>query len=275
MDYFDLTTIRDVALGRRVVDLSNFEALLSRSEKSRARYLSHAWSVIAQRALLALVPRFPRSYSYNQRKKIITRLVYIQGLGETVTDSELDSLVELSSRITDYMENTKKSSWADIHYKTKQELLLKQNHRCIVCGTRLFLGEPRSERSPELDHTVPFALGGNVDSNTRIICKACNGAKADDLSYVSVGRMSTNDVIRPAEKRRLFYWKLELAGSKCQKYGCDCTSHDARLLLERIHPNGSWNFDNVDIVCVNCAEPGNRYPDEVVETTGGTSLPTS
>lgn len=45
-------------------------------------------------------------------------------------------------------------------------LMNKANHKCELCG---------SVEKLEIDHIVPFALGGNTSiDNLRVLCKSCN-----------------------------------------------------------------------------------------------------
>lgn len=57
----------------------------------------------------------------------------------------------------------------------------RDGRRCSLCGK----GTPWSwrnkgrDRSPEIDHIVPVALGGSDDaSNLQLVCRKCNGEKA-------------------------------------------------------------------------------------------------
>jgi hypothetical protein len=136
-------------------------------------------------------------------------------------EGDLESLVSLMTmNLQAARRGTKKDSWATIHYKSKKEILVSQNQRCLVCGILLDVGGGgKSSASPELDHIVPFALGGNRPENKRIICKRCNGAKSDNMTLVSDARVSLNSILRDQNRTeandRTRYWVFERDHSSC------------------------------------------------------------
>lgn len=261
MHSFDLEAIRRIALGEIPVDKAALLALLDATPQMEATYVSHAWSVIALRRLMSIVPKFDRTKNYNERKRAIKRLIESRGLRD-VTDNDLEVLVDLSSRFTDFVSETRKRSWSDLHYKKRHEILVAQGHRCIVCGTPLYLGEPRRDASPELDHVIPFAFGGNSDDNVRIICRGCNRAKSDDPVYITAGRIATNYFARREELARIRYWKLEASGRACAHHACAHSSSTSLMLIERIESVAAWSYDNCRVVCEHHADRDNCYPAE-------------
>lgn len=54
------------------------------------------------------------------------------------------------------------------------------DYRCAQCG------ESGAASSLEIDHIVPLAKGGgNHLLNMQVLCRACNSAKSDNISYES------------------------------------------------------------------------------------------
>jgi 5-methylcytosine-specific restriction endonuclease McrA len=50
--------------------------------------------------------------------------------------------------------------------------------RCQLCGRKTLKQHGNTPDSPELDHIVPLALGGeHTYVNTQCLCRDCNGKK--------------------------------------------------------------------------------------------------
>lgn len=50
-----------------------------------------------------------------------------------------------------------------------------QQYQCPLCRVRLDYSRSRQPNSPEADHIIPYAEGGqDVLENVRIICRRCN-----------------------------------------------------------------------------------------------------
>jgi hypothetical protein len=257
-----IDAIRDAALVRRATTTEDIASLLELCGGLRARVTGFAWAAIAHRVLMALLPSFDNLTTYNERCRALNRVLTERGLQEQISPAEFEGLIELGDRIHQFRAGARKTSWSDLHYITRREILVRQNHRCVVCGVKLQLGEIGREESPELDHIVPFAMRGNVESNTRVICKRCNLAKLDHLTYVTQGHLAVNDQVRstPARMNRLLYWAIELASSRCETVGCVHTSLDGQLFIVKRTSLIEWNLDNALVVCSACCGERTRYP---------------
>ena len=59
----------------------------------------------------------------------------------------------------------------------KKRLLLKQNHRCAICGV------PISEENVHIDHIIPWDyVGDNLDNNLQGLCSDCNLTKSNHVA---------------------------------------------------------------------------------------------
>ncbi len=170
--------------------------------------------------------------------------------------------MELGSRLLEFRSGTRKSSWSDLHYITRHEKLLRQNHRCVTCGVKLNVGEAGRHDSPELDHIFPFSMKGNIESNTRVICKRCNLAKQDHLTYITQGRIAFGDNFqgRGVNMNRLLYWAVEMTSSRCEVEGCGHTSADSELHIAKRASLLPWNIDNIRVLCSACSSSVIRFP---------------
>lgn len=68
-------------------------------------------------------------------------------------------------------------------------ILNRDKWRCYLCGvsTPRRLRGSIDDRSPEVDHVVPLARGGNhTEGNLRCCCRKCNQKKADNVIGISV-----------------------------------------------------------------------------------------
>jgi len=250
--------IRSTSLNRSATELNDVLSLLkSLNDKNNLNYL---WSILAYRTLMSLVPLFDNLSSYNQRRKAVEKIILDKGIGNLITEEEIESLLEVANRLMDFQKGTGKKSLTDIHYLTKKQIFEDQNHRCLNCGVVFNLGESGKFDSPELDHIIPFSLKGNIDSNTRIICKRCNGAKSDDLSYITKGRLSLNDTIKGDNLEKLLYWALEISGSKCESDDCINSSYSSRLFIIKKSSLNPWSLSNVMVNCEKCATSKMKFP---------------
>jgi hypothetical protein len=56
-----------------------------------------------------------------------------------------------------------------IHHKIREEVFIRDGHKCIACG---------SQRNLSVDHIYPESLGGTLElSNLQTLCKPCNSRK--------------------------------------------------------------------------------------------------
>ena len=257
-----LEAIRNIALMRETASVDDVVSILSLDPTMSRRIVNFAWAGLAHRTLMSLLPSFENLRTYNERRRAVQRVIQDRGLEERISADEVEELIDLGSRVLEHRAGARKSSWSDLHYSTRREILLRQKHRCVTCGVRLRLGEPGYEDSPELDHIVPFAMRGNIESNTRVICKRCNVAKHDHLTYITQGRMAFSDTTKSDDinMNRLLYWAVELAQSHCEMEGCINSSLDTQLHIVKRASLISWNIDNSRVACAVCSEGKTRFP---------------
>jgi 5-methylcytosine-specific restriction endonuclease McrA len=260
MKTLQIETVRETALLRDPTTVEDIVEILKVADALGERILGFAWSAIAHRALMSLLPSFDNLHTYNDRRRAVERMLKERGL--EFSPSEIEGLIELGGRLQEFRAGATKSSWSDLHYTTRREILVRQNHRCVACGVGLNIGESGSENSPELDHILPFAMRGNIESNTRIICKRCNLAKQDHLTYITQGRLAFGDNFqkRDVNMNRLLYWAVELAANKCENKSCSNTSTDSQLHIVRRSSQLPWSIDNVRVHCSDCSADATRFP---------------
>jgi 5-methylcytosine-specific restriction endonuclease McrA len=76
----------------------------------------------------------------------------------------------------------KRARRAGVQYQpiNRTKLFTRDGWRCQICGVKTpkALRGKHEDRSPELDHRVPLALGGaHTWENIQLACRKCNGAK--------------------------------------------------------------------------------------------------
>jgi 5-methylcytosine-specific restriction endonuclease McrA len=207
------------------------------------------------RCLFLMLPDIDDHSSYNVRKKIVTNFLKIHF--NTVSDESVDFVVELTAKLSAAKRGFRKDSWTDLHYSTKNLILENQGGRCRVCGQVLDLsGNSKLLNAPELDHVIPFGLGGNSPSNLVVICKRCNLTKSDDISVITADALDINYFLKDRKKgyrKRLMYWVNIRDGCACTNPRCTNSSKNARLYVEKITPSGRTVYDNMRTVCEHCA----------------------
>lgn len=76
-----------------------------------------------------------------------------------------------------------------------QRIWLRQRGRCLHCGTLL---APNSSVKFEIDHLIPFALGGtNDEDNIVISCVRCNRRKGQLPLEKFIRRLAANGHLHP------------------------------------------------------------------------------
>ena len=220
-------------------------------------FYSHAYISIQIRFAMMILPMINENHSYNQRYKIVEN--YLNAFNLNITTQIIEKILEVISNLNKYDKNTKKDGWSKLHYTEKNRLLVNQNLRCKVCGSKFIINEDRKNMNrPELDHIIPFALGGNNEENTRIICKQCNISKGTNLSFVNENIVSMNYFInKHYNKNKIIYWCFERDESRCTEKGCLNTSKNTKLYVKKIHQYGRFIYDNLKTVCEQCYNNNN------------------
>jgi len=64
----------------------------------------------------------------------------------------------------------------------RRQILFRDEHRCKLCGVDVASGG-----ALHVDHIVPIARGGETEAeNLRVLCSACNTAKASKLDHEDI-----------------------------------------------------------------------------------------
>ena len=106
----------------------------------------------------------------------------------------------------------------------------------------------------EVDHVVPFAHGGEEDSNLRLACGWCNRHKGARLSlYDTAGRprlAGPNDLNLHSLPQP--FWLIRLFGvvGRCEHPGgCPRNANDTELLVAMTNDTGAMNPSNLRVTC--------------------------
>ena len=220
-------------------------------------FSTHALAVIRTRLAMMLLPKLPETASYNGRHKIIVKHLTAMGLNysEDYDEDDVDEIMIITNNIREAGEDRNKKSWNDLHYLHQHRLLDAQNSRCKLCGCVLKLGiGSSSPKQPALDHVVPFDLGGNKD-NVRLICRGCNTAKGQNLTFVNSDRVALNYFIKASSENEIRLWVMERDESSCTEPDCCNDSRNSVLEVILINPLGRYIFDNLRTVCESCYNP--------------------
>lgn len=121
----------------------------------------------------------------------------------------------------------------------------RQNYRCALCGVTL-----RSATSPQVDHIMPLAKGGdNAPSNLQILCGKCNSGKSALRAWVAGNPyFIEGDVLSP----KLRYCVLTRHRGVCSVEECDESHLSSQMHVTPIIPifrGGRFIFDNLKVLC--------------------------
>lgn len=73
-------------------------------------------------------------------------------------------------------------TWKRLAAQAKRAGLAAGIVRCPLCGAWLDYEQGRRPNSAEVDHIMPYSLGGSDDiNNVRIICRKCNQSRGNGL----------------------------------------------------------------------------------------------
>ena len=82
----------------------------------------------------------------------------------------------------------------------KNEILRKQNNKCVYCKTDL------SKTEKHLDHIVPISKGGaEIQENMQYLCRACNLDKRDEISE----KWNNVQLYESMKKRGLLHYHIK------------------------------------------------------------------
>jgi len=264
IDALRLSLLRHESLEPKADPLDSLRQLLGHSAR-QVEFSVHALAAVRIRFAMLLLPDLDDDLSYNGRCTVTIRYLSDLGLREdTDFDSEdVDQILQTATYLKEASRGGRKSSWSDLHYVDKHDLLEKQNRRCGLCGRPLEIGgSPSSSALPTLDHIVPFALGGNRKDNLRLICKSCNSTKGMNLTFANSDRVAMNYFIKyptSGHPKEVVLWVLERDRSQCTEKDCPHTSKTSKLGVVKIYSRGREIYDNLRTVCEDCA-PDDRLP---------------
>lgn len=133
-----------------------------------------------------------------------------------------------------------------------QQMLLRQNSRCAICG--LVLSQAAEET---LDHILPWRLIGDVPSgaNWQILCQKCNSGKQAWFSALQSPEAinwiyARHDQPIPSEIPTLETRYIVLAQhGMCQAPGCAIKPPTGHLILRKILQSGLAIADNLTLFC--------------------------
>jgi hypothetical protein len=172
-------------------------------------YRANTTVQILTRVIWSLVPSaLINSASPDFRRLAVTSLS--NRFGNSEPDEKLiSSLVVIFKRVRAYARGGRDVQSLNLSLTEHRDLLESQRHRCahclyefksvdyyyavedddIVSGVDEVMdgeiGLYRTFRSPQLDHIIPFILGGDGEENWQILCKSCNTGKSDHYGYLS------------------------------------------------------------------------------------------
>lgn len=236
-----------------------FADLLAKLGIRNREFAQHALTAAQIRLAMMALPDIPDNLSHNGMRKIVARHLTACGLKDDgpFSDTEIEMILDIVTNVKRAQHGLKKTGWAQLHYKRKDELLKSQNGRCRVCGKRLVTGSSADQlASPEVDHIVPFALGGDKAANLRVICKQCNSVKSNNISYINSDVVSLNYFIKKQPEAKPYavkYWVFERDSSRCTEASCTRTALDGELTVKMTSLHGRYIYDNLRTVCIVCA----------------------
>jgi len=262
-----LQSIRAWSLGGKpeVIE-SSLDGILRALRQRRDDLQRHAAIVVLTRVAMLLLPRLDDSLSYNGMARLTKKYLTELGLeeGEGFDDADVDEIMRVISMIRAAERGQKKTGWSDLYYKDKKQILEQQGGRCGICGRVLVPGADASDPArPEIDHIIPFALAGNVETNKRLICGRCNRVKGSNLTFANSDVVALNYFVKRlgrAEGHETALWVLERDGNRCRRPDCQNTAATSFLTVEQISPLGRYIYDNLRAVCDGCKRGGDTKP---------------
>jgi hypothetical protein len=170
---------------------------LVRSHTSIANLMRVVWTLVPPKLFSSSNPDFTG----------LARASLHDRFGVGGTETEVTHLAVVFKRLRQYIKIGRRGSSLDLELISHSELLARQSGRCNHCKFEFnsdyyrYAAEEdgvaadayekidgevtleRTYRSPELDHIIPFVLGGDDETNWQILCAACNRGKSDLLTY--------------------------------------------------------------------------------------------
>jgi CRISPR/Cas system Type II protein with McrA/HNH and RuvC-like nuclease domain len=120
--------------------------------------------------------RIMQLYKESYNEELTTRNIVEKDTGQNVSD-------KYAKIISKWMRAhfRKKNSRNAISFTVKENLFIKQNGRCAICGCEL----GRDWSKIHVDHIVPWELvGDELEDNLQDLCKRCNEEKNASTNYI-------------------------------------------------------------------------------------------
>ena len=106
----------------------------------------------------------------------------------------------------------------------------------------------------EVDHVIPFSLGGLDEGNQRLACGWCNRHKGAYISIYDVSeeplRAGKNVLGLRSLPRPFWIVRMLAFRRRCESLqGCEFTSDDGTLFVSPVSKSGAMNPSNLRLVC--------------------------
>jgi len=161
------------------------------------------WSLVPRELVTSPLPDFKQLAKKSLSKFNISNDVDFDNL-----ISDLAKIFKRIRRV--YLEGRLNAKSLNLDNKLHLDLFKYQHKRCAICSYEFDLDQYRFSieddgieafpyfkqdnelclsqtfRQPELDHIIPYVLGGDMPDNWQILCKSCNLGKSDYINYMSV-----------------------------------------------------------------------------------------
>jgi hypothetical protein len=213
--------------------------------------------LLKTKLLLYILPTFSEHESNNLAKHKIKKYLEAIGLHENAHfDKELLKILGVfKNNLLHSSKSSKKTGWGGINPAIRDRLLENQKNRCTICGIELKIGSANEPKSPEIDHILPWALGGDKEENLRITCKVCNNYKSNNYWSVNIDYVFLNYFLKEKNLafQHLILWVMERDHSECKAEKCTISSLESEMYVSQLNPLGRLVYDNLSTFCSKCA----------------------
>jgi hypothetical protein len=220
--------------------------------------------LLRERILLWLIGDVRTDLGFSERRQVVLRRLKV--LSPALSALHLKSdvvtrLAEFQAAIAEASRLPTRETLSRIDEVTCFDVLSRQGFRCAVCGipvrerarrgSNRFPGSKEPVVRPTLEHRLPYYLVGNV-TDYEILCLHCNRTKHDRVGLQEDGFVLAGNFLRRHETDRVAtrtaFWTL-WRHRRCICTGCQWTSADGVLFVERVSPRSPFSLDNLRPVC--------------------------
>jgi hypothetical protein len=222
------------------------------------------WDLVPDRIFCEVSPNFEK----------IARTSLIEKIGEfSEIGPQTKNLSRIMKRIRNYYVNGRKTTNFDLRDPRQNSIYDDQMERCNIClyqfksdlgyydieddeDSPILEERPQAEgevcieryfRKPELDHIIPFMIGGDTKENWQILCKSCNSGKGNAVSYFmrsgAIFDQKLSDVMKLSSSKRYSV----LAKYRENFSPTDCTSSNDELRIFKKKNTGTLNIENLAV----------------------------